>query len=55
MRAIRRCAPDRDAHGVPDYELRDEAVEQCHAIEGARQTLGSLAAYVTEIFGNGDR
>jgi uncharacterized protein YndB with AHSA1/START domain len=30
-------------------ELRDEAVERYHAIEGARQTLSNLAAYVTEI------
>lgn len=29
-------------------ELRDEAVERYHAIEGGRQTLGNLAAYVTE-------
>ena len=30
-------------------ELRDEAVEKYHAIEGGQQTLGNLAAYVTEI------
>jgi ribosomal protein L13 len=30
-------------------ELRDEAVEKYHAIEGGRQTLGNLAAYVTEL------
>ena len=30
-------------------ELRDEAVEKIHAIEGGRQTLDSLAAYVAEI------
>ncbi len=30
-------------------QLRDEAVEKYHAIEGGQQTLGSLAAYVTEI------
>jgi uncharacterized protein YndB with AHSA1/START domain len=29
-------------------ELRDEAVEKYHAIEGAQQTLSNLAAYVTE-------
>jgi uncharacterized protein YndB with AHSA1/START domain len=29
-------------------ELRDEAVEKYHAIEGGQQTLGNLAAYVTE-------
>lgn len=31
----------------PTEELRDEAVEKYHAIEGGRQTLGKLAAYVT--------
>ena len=30
-------------------ELRDEVVEKYHAIEGGRQTLSHLAAYVTEI------
>ncbi|MFI6677644.1 SRPBCC family protein [Kribbella sp. NPDC050470] len=30
-------------------EQRDEAVEKYHAIEGGRQTLNNLAAYVTEI------
>ena len=30
-------------------ELRDEAVEKYHAIEGGQQTLSHLAAYVTEI------
>ena len=29
-------------------ELRDEAVEKYHAIEGGRQTLSKLAAYATE-------
>jgi uncharacterized protein YndB with AHSA1/START domain len=33
----------------PTRELRDEAVEKYHAIEGGRQTLDNLAAYVTEI------
>jgi uncharacterized protein YndB with AHSA1/START domain len=33
----------------PTRELRNEAVEKYHAIEGGRQTLSSLAAYVTEI------
>jgi uncharacterized protein YndB with AHSA1/START domain len=32
----------------PTKELRDEAVEKYHAIEGGRQTLSKLAAYVTE-------
>jgi len=31
----------------PTEELRAEAVEKYHAIEGGRQTLGNLAAYVT--------
>ncbi|MET0426010.1 MAG: SRPBCC family protein [Actinoplanes sp.] len=30
----------------PTRELRDEAVEKYHAIEGGRQTLNNLAAYV---------
>jgi uncharacterized protein YndB with AHSA1/START domain len=34
-------------------ELRDEAVERYHAIEGGEQTLGNLAAYVAELTGNG--
>ena len=33
----------------PSKELRDEAVERYHAVEGGRQTLANLAAYVTEI------
>jgi uncharacterized protein YndB with AHSA1/START domain len=37
----------------PSKELRDEAAEKYHAIEGGRQTLGNLAAYVTEIARNG--
>ena len=32
----------------PTRELRDEAVERYHAVEGGQQTLGNLAAYVTE-------
>ncbi|GAA2105161.1 SRPBCC family protein [Streptomyces albiaxialis] len=32
----------------PTKEQRDEAVEKYHAIEAGRQTLGNLAAYVTE-------
>jgi uncharacterized protein YndB with AHSA1/START domain len=31
----------------PTRELRDEAVEKYHAVEGGRQTLDNLAAYVT--------
>jgi hypothetical protein len=33
----------------PTNALRDEAVENYHAIDGAQQTLSNLAAYVTEI------
>ena len=33
----------------PTKELRDEAVEKYHAIEGGQQTLNNLAAYVAEI------
>ena len=33
----------------PTKQLRDEAVERYHAIEGGQQTLGNLAAYVTGI------
>jgi uncharacterized protein YndB with AHSA1/START domain len=33
----------------PTIQLRDEAVEKYHAIEGGQQTLTNLAAYVTEI------
>ena len=33
----------------PTRELRDEAVEKYHAIEGGEQTLRNLAAYVTEL------
>lgn len=32
----------------PTKELRDEAIEKHGAIEGGRQTLGNLAAYVTD-------
>jgi uncharacterized protein YndB with AHSA1/START domain len=34
-------------------KLRDEAVEKYHAIEGGRQTLSNLAAYVAEIVRTG--
>jgi uncharacterized protein YndB with AHSA1/START domain len=37
----------------PTKELRDDAVEKYHAIEGGEQTLSNLAAYVTEMVGNG--
>src|SRR5262249_2459012 len=33
----------------PTREIRDEAVEKYHAIEGGEQTLGHLAAYVMEL------
>ncbi|GAB3659989.1 SRPBCC family protein [Glycomyces tarimensis] len=37
----------------PTKELRDEAVAKYHAIEGGRQTLSNLAAYVAEIVRKG--
>ena len=37
----------------PTKELRDEVVEKYQAIEGGRQTLSNLAAYVTEIVRKG--
>ena len=48
-------APDGPATRIelrtlfPTKELRDRAVEHYHAIEGGEQTLGNLAAYLTEI------
>lgn len=38
----------------PTRELRDEAVEKYHAVEGGRQTLGSLAAYVAGLARKGE-
>src|SRR5712692_470229 len=52
-------APDGEATRIemravfPTKELRDEAVEKYHAIEGGEQTLSSLAAYVAEIVRKG--
>lgn len=37
----------------PTKDLRDEAVHKYHAIEGGRQTLDSLAGYVTAMLPNG--
>ena len=37
----------------PTKELRDEAVEKYRAIEGGRQTLSNLAAYVGELVRRG--
>jgi len=37
----------------PTRELRDEAAEKYHAIEGGKQTLSNLAAYVTEMVRKG--
>ena len=37
----------------PTKELRDEAVEKYHAIEGGQETLSKLAAYLTEIVRKG--
>lgn len=33
----------------PTRELRDEAVEKYHAVEGGRQTLANLDAYVAQL------
>src|ERR1700754_2486230 len=33
----------------PTKQLRDEAVEKYHAIEGGRQTLNNLATYIAEL------
>jgi uncharacterized protein YndB with AHSA1/START domain len=33
----------------PTRELRDEAIEKYHAIEGGEQTLGNLATYVADM------
>ncbi len=52
-------APDAAATRIelrtvfPTRELRDQAVEKYHAIEGGQQTLNNLAGYVTEIVRNG--
>jgi uncharacterized protein YndB with AHSA1/START domain len=37
----------------PTKQLRDEAVEKYHAVEGGQQTLSNLAAYVAEIVRKG--
>src|SRR6478752_7308774 len=37
----------------PTKQLRDQAVEKYHAIEGGQQTLSNLATYVTEIVRKG--
>ena len=37
----------------PTKELRDEAVEKYHAIDGGQQTLSNLNAYVSEIVRKG--
>jgi uncharacterized protein YndB with AHSA1/START domain len=37
----------------PTKELRDQAVERYHAIEGGQQTLSKLAAHITEIVRKG--
>ena len=38
----------------PARELRDEAVQKYHAIEGGEQTLNNLAAYVAELIRNNE-
>jgi len=37
----------------PTKELRDQAVQEYHAVEGGQQTLAKLAAYVTGMTGKG--
>lgn len=37
----------------PTKELRDEAVEKYHAIEGGKQTLNNLATYVMRVASSG--
>jgi uncharacterized protein YndB with AHSA1/START domain len=37
----------------PTKEQHDEAVEKYHAVEGGRQTLANLAAYVTDVLQDG--
>jgi uncharacterized protein YndB with AHSA1/START domain len=39
----------------PSKELRDQAVERYHAVEGGQQTLANLAAYVAGTDGPGGR
>jgi uncharacterized protein YndB with AHSA1/START domain len=57
--SVLTLAPDGAATRIelrtvfPTKELRDEAVDKHHAIEGGRQTLDNLAAYVTEVVGKG--
>src|SRR6476469_2061941 len=57
--AVLTFAPDGAATRLemgtvfPTKELRDEAVEKYHAIEGGQQTLDNLAAYVSEIVRKG--
>jgi uncharacterized protein YndB with AHSA1/START domain len=57
--SVLTLAPDGAATRIemrtvfPTRELRDEAVEKFSAIEGGRQTMGNLAAYVTETLRKG--
>ena len=59
FQSVLTFAPDGAATRIemrtvfPTRELRDEAVEKYHAIEGGEQTLNNLAAYVTEIVRKG--
>src|ERR1700753_3373372 len=56
LESVITFGPDRAATRIemrtvfPTKDLRDEAVEKYHAIEGGEQTLGHLAAYVTGSF-----
>ena len=57
--SILTFAPDGDATRIEmrtvfrTKELRDDAVEKYHAIEGGQQTLSNLAAYLAEIVAKG--
>jgi len=59
FRSVLTFAPDGASTSIEmrtvfrTKELRDEAVEKYQAIEGGRQTLGNLAAYVSEIVRKG--
>src|SRR5215208_5124270 len=59
FKSVLTFAPDGAATRIemrtvfPTKELRDEAVEKYHAIEGGQQTLSNLVAYVTEIVRKG--
>ena len=57
--SILTFAPDGEATRIemytifPTKEVRNEAVEKYHAIEGGRQTLSNLADYVAALLRKG--